>query len=117
MTDTVILSVSLCVCLYSQDYTSSMEQQKATLDRVNREYAELKMKRDELTHQRKCVSKYSCTCTYSTSTHTHSLTHYTALLSSRELWRTEAKVDQTIQDTRIELTKYERHLRGSMGKV
>lgn len=36
---------------------------------------------------------------------------------SRELWRAEATVDQSLQDARDELTKYERNLRGTMGKV
>ncbi len=35
----------------------------------------------------------------------------------RELWRREAAMDQTIQSARDELTKCERNLRGTMGKV
>ena len=38
-------------------------------------------------------------------------------LSCRELWRREAGIDQTIQNARDELTKCERNLRGTMGKV
>lgn len=39
------------------------------------------------------------------------------LFPSRELWRREAAVDQTIQNARDELTKCERNLRATMGKV
>ena len=35
----------------------------------------------------------------------------------RELWRREAGIDQTIQNARDELTKCERNLRATMGKV
>lgn len=36
-----------------QDRTDGLEQQKTTIDRVNREHAQLKLKRDELMNQRK----------------------------------------------------------------
>ena len=35
----------------------------------------------------------------------------------RELWRKEAATDQTIQNIREELSKVERNLRGTVGKV
>ena len=36
---------------------------------------------------------------------------------SRELWRREASIDQTIQSARDEMTKCERNLRATVGKV
>ena len=41
----------------------------------------------------------------------------TSIFPQRELWRREAAVDQTIQNARDELTKCERNLRGTVGKV
>lgn len=67
--------------------TSSLEAGKVSLDRLNGEYAELKIKRDELMNERK------------------------------DLWRSESTIDQSLQNTRDELNKYERNLRGSMGKA
>lgn len=63
------------------------EQRRSAIDRANKEYAQLKLKRDDLTNQRK------------------------------ELWRKEASIDQSLQAIRDELSKAERNLRGSMGKA
>jgi structural maintenance of chromosome 3 (chondroitin sulfate proteoglycan 6) len=64
-----------------------LEQRREAIDRVNREHAQLKLRRDDLTNERK------------------------------ELWRREAGIDQTIQNARDELAKCERNLRGTMGKA
>ncbi|KAL5470715.1 hypothetical protein EMCRGX_G028721 [Ephydatia muelleri] len=63
------------------------EQRRSSIDRANKEYAQLKLKRDDLTNQRK------------------------------ELWRKEAGTDQSLQTIRDELSKAERNLRGTMGKA
>ena len=43
--------------------------------------------------------------------------HVHVLCFFRELWRREAAIDQTIQNTRDELTKCERNLHSTVGKV
>lgn len=70
-----------------QERSDDLEQRRAATDRTNREFAQLKLKRDDLTNQRK------------------------------ELWRQEATIDQTIQSTRDELGRCERNLRATMGKA
>lgn len=63
------------------------EQRRSAMEKTNKEHAQLKIKRDDLTNQRK------------------------------ELWRKEAATDQSLQTIRDELSKAERNLRGTMGKA
>ena len=43
--------------------------------------------------------------------------HCVNVYLERELWRREASIDQTIQSARDEMTKCERNLRATVGKV
>ena len=43
--------------------------------------------------------------------------HCVNVCLERELWRREASIDQTIQSARDEMTKCERNLRATVGKV
>ncbi|EDO34136.1 predicted protein, partial [Nematostella vectensis] len=66
--------------------TDDLEQRRSSIEQNNKEYSELKRKRDELTNTRK------------------------------ELWRQEAAMEQTINTAREELSKSERGLKGTVNK-
>lgn len=70
-----------------QERNSNLEERRAALDQTHRQYAEMKMKRDELTNQRK------------------------------ELWRRDAAIDQSQQSVKEELRKCERNLQSTASKV
>ena len=45
--------VCVCLCLCEQERSEDLEQRKVAIDRVNREHAQLKLRRDDLTNERK----------------------------------------------------------------
>ncbi len=47
----LVICVHVCVCV--QERVEDVDQRRTAMDKANREYAQLKLKRDDLTNQRK----------------------------------------------------------------
>ena len=47
------LIACVCVCVWWQERGEDLEQRREAIDRVNREHAQLKLRRDDLTNERK----------------------------------------------------------------
>ena len=47
------ISSCVCLCVCEQERSEDLEQRKVAIDRVNREHAQLKLRRDDLTNERK----------------------------------------------------------------
>lgn len=69
-----------------QERSDNVDKRRQDIEKANKRHAELKKKRDNTTNSRK------------------------------ELWREEAAIEQSLQNTREELSKTERNLRGTVSK-
>ena len=84
------------------------------MEKAGREYSQLKLQRDELSNERKSVRRRVGRGRRVVLQRCLSLL---LLCPSRELWRRDAAVSQSIQATKDELHRWEKALRGTMTKV
>ena len=80
------------------------------MEKAGREYSQLKLQRDELSNERKSVRRRG-------GEGEGVMSVLAPPRPSRELWRRDAAVSQSIQATKDELHRWEKALRGTMTKV